>query len=83
MKIAIPHTYKLLIDSKTVDIKFQFNKKNKYEEIKVNLAFEPVASFNRKKLGATLTSAKKTSKNINLKLAHFNDSIENQNTHEF
>jgi len=70
----------LLIESKTIEIKFQLNKKNNYEEIKINLAFEPVASFSRKKLGATLNSTKNVKKPSinsynNRVLAHFQNPL--------
>ncbi len=79
----VPHAYKLLIESKTIEVKFILNKKNRHESIKVNLAFEPVASFNRKKLGANV-SAKIINKNTNNQLAYFNNSSEtNPNVFQF
>jgi len=54
----IPQAYKLVLETKTIDIKFQLNSKNQNEEIKIHFSFEPVSSFSRKKLGATLTSNK-------------------------
>ena len=70
--MVVPQAYKLLIESKTIEVKFVLNKKNRNEAVKVNLAFEPVASFNRKKLGANV-SAKTINKNTNNRLAYFNN----------
>jgi hypothetical protein len=51
------------------------NKKNRHESIKVNIAFEPVTSFSRKKLGAKII-AKPINKNTNNRLAYFNNTSE-------
>jgi hypothetical protein len=64
-----------MIESKTIEVKFILNKKNRHESIKVNIAFEPVTSFNRKKLGAKV-NAKPINNNTNNRLAYFNKTSE-------
>jgi hypothetical protein len=58
LKVLIPQAYKLVLESKTIDLKFQLNSRNDNEEIKIHFTFEPVSSFIRKKLGTTLKSNK-------------------------
>ena len=66
MKIPIQHSYKLIIEGKNIDLKFHL--KSEPKPVEINLLFEPVTSFNRKKIVASINNSpsplKATTRNI-------------------